>query len=354
VLGCLGGGCEGRVEVVLFCCGRRVLDFESARLLLLVERLGSLLAACRVVGLAYSRCWERVARVERVVGVRVVVSRRGARGGSRLTDAGRWLLREYSRVYRRVTGRCFEEDAVAGVGGVVGGGPVYAGSHDVLVSRLFGRLRDEGVGWEVYWVGSLKGLASVVLGDAVVAGVHLFNPSTGRYNVDYVALESVGGVDLVLVRGFERLQGVALRERMGLGEVLEGLRGGRLRLVNRNPGSGTRVLIEELLGGARPPGYDYVVYSHLEAAEAVASGRGDVTVCVRWAAEAYGLYFIPLRWERFDFVLRRESLGSGPVSGFLELLRSDWFRGLVSSSSGYRLPADAGRVVWPRDLSGNG
>ena len=348
-------GFEARVEVVLYRGGRRVLDFDTARLLFLVGRLGSLLAAARVVGLAYSRAWERVSRLERLLGVRLLVSRRGARGGSRLTGEAWGLLEEYARAYRRLTGRDFFVDASAGSGVVVGRGLVYAGSHDMVVSRMVGRLRDAGVGCEAYWVGSLKGLASVVLGDAVVAGVHLLNPSTGRYNLDYVLMESVGGVDLVLVRGFERLQGFATRRPMGLEEVLEGLRSGRLRLVNRNEGSGTRVLIDSVLGGARPPGYgEVVVSSHLEAAEAVASGRGDVTVCVEWAARTYGLHFVPLRWERFDFVLRRGSLGDEGVRAFLSLLRSEWLRGLVSRAPGYRLPAGVGSVVWPGELSGNG
>jgi len=92
-------------------------------------------------------------------------------------------------------------------------------------------------------------------------------------------------------------------------------------MVNRNAGSGTRVLIDQLLDGARPPGYAAQARSHNAVAAAVAQGRADWGVAIQTVASDYGLGFLPLQDEKFDLVIPRSRLGRPAVQRLLALLR---------------------------------
>jgi putative molybdopterin biosynthesis protein len=91
-------------------------------------------------------------------------------------------------------------------------------------------------------------------------------------------------------------------------------------MINRNPGSGTRIVIDRLLGKARPPGYTNQARTHNAVAVAVAQGRADWGVAIRAVAASYGLGFVRLQDERYDFVLPRQRLDRRPVQRFIELL----------------------------------
>ena len=124
---------------------------------------------------------------------------------------------------------------------------------------------------------------------------------------------------LELIEGYRRMQGVVTRldeER----EVEELLADDSLRMVNRNRGSGTRIVIDALLGDRRPDGYTYEPRSHHAVAAAVAHGRADFGITIEPVALAAGLRFRPLREERYDFVVPRDRLERQAVQAFLELL----------------------------------
>jgi putative molybdopterin biosynthesis protein len=91
-------------------------------------------------------------------------------------------------------------------------------------------------------------------------------------------------------------------------------------LVNRNRGSGTRVLIDRLLGPARPPGHLTEVKSHNAVAAAVVQGRADWGVAIAPVARAAGLGFLPLRAEQYDFVVPKARRDRPAVRAFAELL----------------------------------
>jgi putative molybdopterin biosynthesis protein len=97
-------------------------------------------------------------------------------------------------------------------------------------------------------------------------------------------------------------------------------------MVNRNSGSGTRILIDELLDGRRPPGYAVQAKSHNAVATAVAQGRADWGVAIDTVARAYGLEFIPLREEHYDFVVPANRRHRPAVSCFIELLGDESVR----------------------------
>jgi putative molybdopterin biosynthesis protein len=351
----VGFGLRSRVRVELVRGGLVVVDEELGLALLVIRDRGSILAASRALGVPYSRLWERLSRAERLLGVPLVEARRGGSGGggARLTRAGLEVLEEFVRAYRRVHGvhpRPPTAPEPPGGGDVV----VYAGSSDPLLERVLGEVSESGVRVEAYWLGSLRGAASVMLGDADVAGVHIPDPLGGDYNVAPLRAAVEAGHH-ALLRGYQRRIGLVSRKPLRLREALEGLLAGRLRLINRPPGSGSRLLLERLLrrlpgahGGllaGRVRGWDREARTHLEVAEAVARGKADVGVAVEPAARLYGLSFTPIAWEWFDLLLARWPPTPG-VEALLGILCSKRLERLASGIPGYRLAgARCGRLL---------
>jgi putative molybdopterin biosynthesis protein len=188
---------------------------------------------------------------------------------------------------------------------------VVIGSHCVGLDALLGRLQDRGFRTKFLAVGSAGGLAAGRRGECDLAGIHLLDPATDTYNRPYLS------ADLRLLPGYGRLQGVVFRPgdprfegRSPADAVAAALADPDCVLVSRNRGSGTRVLIDRLLGGAKPPGHLTEARSHNAVAAAVAQGRADWGVAIRTVAADASLGFLPLQAEQYDFVSsrRREAL----------------------------------------------
>ncbi|HJZ53479.1 MAG TPA: substrate-binding domain-containing protein, partial [Gemmataceae bacterium] len=198
---------------------------------------------------------------------------------------------------------------------------VVIGSHCLGLDYLLGRLRERGFASKFLAVGSTGGLEAAKRGECDLAGVHLLDPATDTYNRPFLT-------DAVeLVRGYGRLQGVVFRvgderfEGKGLAEAITAaLADPECVLVNRNRGSGTRVLIDRLLGSAKPTGFLTEAKSHQAVAAAVAQGRADWGVAIEPAAREYGLAFLPLRDEQYDFVVPKTRHARPAVVAFRELL----------------------------------
>jgi putative molybdopterin biosynthesis protein len=198
---------------------------------------------------------------------------------------------------------------------------VVIGSHCVGLDYLLGRLQESGWRSKFLAVGSTGGLAAARRGECDLAGVHLLDPKTNTYNRPYL------GDDLLLIPGYGRLQGVVFRkgdprfERKAVAEaVATALADSACVLVNRNRGSGTRVLVDQLLGAARPPGYLTEARSHNAVAAAVAQGRADWGLAIATVAADAGLGFVPLRDEQYDFVVPRSRWDRPAVRAFRDLL----------------------------------
>ena len=97
-------------------------------------------------------------------------------------------------------------------------------------------------------------------------------------------------------------------------------------MINRNAGSGTRILIDRMLKGARPAGYSAQAKTHNAIAVAVVQGRADWGVAIATVAQQYGLGFVPLQAEHYDFVVPKDRLDRAPVRRFCELLREPSLR----------------------------
>jgi putative molybdopterin biosynthesis protein len=133
---------------------------------------------------------------------------------------------------------------------------VVIGSHCIGLDYLLTRLHEDGVRSKFLAVGSFGGLEAAKRGECDIAGVHLLDPDTGEYNRPFLTAA------LDLIPGYGRLQGIVFRKGDTRFEGREPEDAIRLALadpacvmVNRNQGSGTRALIDRLLGGAKPPGY---------------------------------------------------------------------------------------------------
>ncbi len=199
---------------------------------------------------------------------------------------------------------------------------VVMGSHCVGLDMIVGRVVKEGLSVKAIYVGSTGGLAAAKRGECDVAGIHLMDPESGEYNRPFLteALE--------LAAGYGRLQGIVFRpgdprfegqsaERAATAAAADGA----CLMINRNGGSGTRIIIDRLLNGARPGGYTNQAKTHNAVAVAVAQGRADWGVAIETVARQYGLGFLPLLAERYDLVVPKSRLGRAPVQRFLELLR---------------------------------
>jgi putative molybdopterin biosynthesis protein len=183
---------------------------------------------------------------------------------------------------------------------------VVIGSHCIALDYLLGELQRQGVRSKFLAVGSTAGLDAAKRGECDVAGVHLLDPQTNEYNRPFLV------PDLELVSGYGRLQGIVFRpgdERFANRTAREAIAAivddPACRMVNRNKGSGTRVLIDRLLGGAKPPGYAVQPRNHNAVAAAVVQGRADWGMTLDTIARGAGLGFLPVQAEQYDFIVPR-------------------------------------------------
>jgi molybdopterin molybdotransferase/putative molybdopterin biosynthesis protein len=217
---------------------------------------------------------------------------------------------------------------------------VTIGSHCTGLDYLLGRLAERGLRSKFLAVGSTGGLSAARRGECDVAGVHLLDPATGEYNRPFLA------EDLLLVPGYGRLQGVVYRpgDQRFEGRTAEEAAAvasadPQCVLVNRNRGSGTRVLIDRLLGAARPPGWLTEARSHNAVVAAVAQGRADWGIAIESVARMYGLGFLPIAPEHYDFLIADSRRERPAMQAFLTALRDPEVRAAISAV-GMR-PSDA-------------
>jgi len=198
---------------------------------------------------------------------------------------------------------------------------VIVGSHCVGLDAVAGALSRQGVTSRIVALGSQGGLSALRRGECDVAPIHLMHPESGAYNAPFLA------ADQALVPGWRRMQGIVYRAGDARFEgrdveaaVAAALADPACVIVNRNTGAGTRVLIDRLIGRARPPSWFNQPRSHNAVAAAVAQGRADWGVAIETVARAYGLGFLPIAEEHYDFAIQEARRGHPPVASFLAAL----------------------------------
>jgi putative molybdopterin biosynthesis protein len=217
---------------------------------------------------------------------------------------------------------------------------VAVGSHCVGLDIAFSLLRGkdpEFIGRTIN-VGSIGGFRAVERGETDLAGVHLQDEATGQYNTSFIPrfhLEK----SACLVRGYDREQGLIIkRGNPKKIRAMEDLVRNDVTFINRNRGSGTRLLIDRHLSKLASSrgidldeltrqirGYEYEAKTHSAVAAAVRNDRADVGFGIRTVAEVPGLEFIKLDDEKYDFLIPKERMNKSSVMAFLNLLKSKEF-----------------------------
>lgn len=221
---------------------------------------------------------------------------------------------------------------------------VAIGSHDPLLDELADLLHR---GNPAYYMasthtGSMGGIMAVRRGETHVAGIHLLDENDGTYNESYVRRYFPGG-GVRLVECVGRTQGI-MAEAGNPKQItgIESLASSDIRYVNRQKGSGTRILMDYLckkhgLDTASIYGYEREEFTHTSVAAQIASGSADAGMGIYSAARMYGLAFIPVCTEQYDLLIPDSAWDTPLVQEMLEILRSREFAGKLEELGGYTL-----------------
>lgn len=219
---------------------------------------------------------------------------------------------------------------------------IMIGSHDNTLDILANELkrRDSRVHLSSSNVGSLGGIMAVRRGQTHLAGSHLLDTETGEYNFSYIE-RYLKGVPVRLVQLAGRQQGLLVRSGNPKGiQGIKDLLRSDVRFINRQSGSGTRILLDYELDrlGLSPDaiqGYDQDEFTHMAVAVNVLSGRADAGMAIYAAAKALRLDFIPIAEERYDLVIPETSWEDPKIQLLLQIIVSDEFRRIADSLGGY-------------------
>ena len=224
---------------------------------------------------------------------------------------------------------------------------VSIGSHDLIMDYI-GNLMEKkspalcGTVFHLSssHVGSMGGILALAREEAHLAPIHLLDEETGEYNKSYLQ-KYLADQDIALVKGVKRQQGfmVAKGNPKEIRSIEDLINTG-ISFVNRQRGSGTRILTDYLLkkngiDSAKIRGYNRDMTTHMAVAAAVKSGTADVGVGVCSAAAAMGLDFFPIGYEEYDFAIPQKYMDSAMVAVFLEVLKSEEFQKILRELGGY-------------------
>ena len=335
-------------------------DVDSRRLLALLTALaaeGPLGNAAQQAGMSYRSAWGLLHDCEQALGAQLVIMERGR--GTRLTEFGTSLvqLNEAARVALDAVHAPWQRRLEALLAPVVRATPErlrLAASHDLALADWVEHGRR--ITFDLHWYGSEEALASLGRDDSDIAGFHVPEAWTAGQLANWLGhwLKPSLHVCLPLMR---RCQGliVARGNPHRLQTLADASKRG-LRMVNRQRGSGTRSLIDQLLAanGLRPEsidGYAHEEFTHEAIAATVAGGQADVGFGIEAAAARYDLGFVPLVWERYGFVMRSATADSPEGRVFLARLQGNTFRQRLIAMPGYEPLPGRAPGAWSEFLS---
>ena len=221
---------------------------------------------------------------------------------------------------------------------------VVIGSHDPLLDELADLIHreDRRLFLSSAHVGSMGGIMAVRRGEAHAAGIHLLDTETGEYNRKFIRKYFPHG-GVYLVRCVGRQQGLMLRKGnpLGIASFADIAMDG-LRYVNRQKGSGTRILTDYLCGknGVDPErvyGYEREELTHNAVAVQIAGGSADAGMGIFSAAKLYDLDFLPICVEEYDLLIPEKVWNTGMVKQLIRTLKSEEFQSRIEAMGGYTL-----------------
>lgn len=224
--------------------------------------------------------------------------------------------------------------------------------QDMILDLLANRL-NQCVEENVFrsYKGSYNGLYAMYQGEVNVATAHLWHGKTNSYNIPYIS-SMLPGTDVIVLHLLKRKQGFYVKKgnpkRI---QSFEDLKRADLTIVNREPGSGVRVLVDEKLRQAgistqEVNGYQKVVNSHLEAAATVNRGEADVAVgSEKHSLSVPGIDFIFIQEESYDMVIRKEDFTKKPYQKMIEIIRSPEYQKEVAGLGSYNVE-NMGKIIY--------
>lgn len=327
-------------------------------LLQAVSSEGSISGAARLLGLSYRHVWGELKRWENELGSELVIWEKGQ--AARLTAFGAKLLWAERQAQARLAPQieslrgdlerafavAFDPDAHVVT--------LYA-SHDEALTRLREHLQPQPLHLDIRFCGSVDAIRGLNEGRCVMAGFHtLQHPAPGSLAERIYKPLLKPGIHKII--GFaHRMQGLMVpkgnpMKLLSLSDVIAR----RARFANRALGTGTRVVLDELLAQknlspAAIEGFETSEPSHIAAAHAVASGTADAALGIEIAALAQGLDFVPLARENYHLVCLKSALDAVPIVALRTVLRSELWRRELGAIAGYT-PADCGEVLSLRSV----
>jgi putative molybdopterin biosynthesis protein len=231
---------------------------------------------------------------------------------------------------------------------------VIAGSNDLALEVLTKSIHTQCPQFTVSLsnIGSLAGLNALQAGTCHIAASHLLDAETGEYNSSYIR-KNFSDLKVRIVNLAHREQGLLIRKGNPLGiKNLKDLARKKAVFINRQNGSGTRVLLdfklkETKIDSSEIAGYSTLAHTHMEVALAVLRGSADVGMGIRAAAKALDLDFIPIANERFDLIIPNEYCSTEAIGALCRSLGLDEFKSAITRMGGYET-CDTGKVMYER------
>lgn len=329
------------------------LPARLIELLVQVSESGSLLLAARRLELSYRRAWDLVRQGEAQFGAPLLLMERGK--GSTLTELGARIVWADRRIHARL-GPVLESlssELAEELGDALREAPpalrVHA-SHGFAIERLIERLSADGLKLALSYASGSAAAAALRDGECDVAGLHIPLGAMEAMTLTHYR-PWLQGLDLTLVDIATRRQGLMVRpgnpkELFALADLA---RPG-VRFINRQSGSGTRLLLEGLLQarGIDPmqiAGFEHGEYTHAAVAAYVASGMADVGFGLEPPARQFRLDFVPIASERYFLLCRNDVMDSPALRKVLSLLRDPAFRATLQELPGYDACASGASVA---------
>jgi molybdate transport repressor ModE-like protein len=328
------------------------LPARLIELLVHVSECGSLLVAARTLGLSYRRAWDLVREGEQFFDAPLLVMERGR--GSTLTELGARIVWADKRIHARLRPalESLSSELAEELRGALSEAPsalrIHA-SHGFAIERLIERLTKDGLKLAFNYASSSTAAAALREGDCDAAGLHIpFGPMEAMAVRHYRTW--LRDMDLTLVDIATRRQGLMVRpgnpkELFSLADLVRP----SVRFINRQSGSGTRLLLEGLLKAqgiapTRIAGFEQGEYTHAAVAAYVASGMADVGFGLEPPARHFKLDFVPIATERYFLLCRDDVMDRPAMQTVLAALRDPAFKSRLATLPGYD-PAAAGRTV---------
>jgi molybdate-binding protein/DNA-binding transcriptional regulator YhcF (GntR family) len=228
----------------------------------------------------------------------------------------------------------------------------FVGSHDLTVELMARMLHEESADAQlsIEYVGSLGGLMALARNEADVAGSHLWDETTDTYNRPFVQRLLPGRRAALLTLAHRSLGLITAPGNPMKLQGLADLDQSEVLLVNRQPGSGTRVWLDARLRALSIapkslPGYEHEEITHLAVARIIAEGKATAGLGIYAAAAAYSLDFVPLTQERYDLVFSEERWNTPVAQTLVRVVRSARFKEAIGALGGYDT-AETGQEMW--------